>query len=53
MSISPPVPQLQLTVTPDRERAIVVPEGELDIATAPLVEREVIALCARLRRDLP
>jgi anti-anti-sigma factor len=47
MSVTPTRPQLQLTVTPDRERAIVAPDGELDIATTPLVEHEVLALCAR------
>ena len=32
------------TVRPDRDAAIVVPEGELDIATAPLLEAELTAL---------
>jgi anti-sigma B factor antagonist len=40
-------PQLRLAVMPDREGAVVVPHGELDIATIPLVEREVIALRER------
>jgi anti-sigma B factor antagonist len=40
-------PPLQVTVTPDRERAIVSPRGELDLATAPVVEQEVVALCER------
>ncbi|MDO8184899.1 STAS domain-containing protein [Conexibacter sp. JD483] len=47
MTISPPTQPLELTVTPDRERAIVAPHGELDIATAPAVEQEVVALCER------
>ena len=47
MSPTETTPLLQLTVTPDRERAIVVPTGELDLATVPLVEQEVVALCER------
>lgn len=48
MSASPTItPQLQLVVTPERERATVAPRGELDIATVPIVEQEVVALCRR------
>ena len=44
-TIAPPL--LQLTVLPDRQRAVVALRGELDIATVPAVEQEVAALCAR------
>ena len=36
-----------LTVRPDRERALVLPVGELDLVSAGAVEREVVGLLER------
>jgi anti-anti-sigma factor len=37
----------RIAVMPERERVVVVPQGELDIATAGAVEQEVEQLVAR------
>jgi anti-anti-sigma factor len=48
MSASPPVvrhsPAFEIEIVPDRERVVVVPVGEVDVATADRVEQEVEAL---------
>lgn len=36
-----------VAVRPDRERVLVAPQGELDLATAPLLDREIEALRAQ------
>ena len=45
-NLSPPASALPIAVQPDHERVVVAPEGELDIATCPLLERPVLELCA-------
>jgi anti-sigma B factor antagonist len=43
---SAPTNQLPVEIRSDRERVVVAPEGELDLATAPTLERQVLELCA-------
>ena len=42
-----PPEAFRVKIRPDRNRVLVVPHGELDVATTPLVAEEIDALAAR------
>jgi anti-sigma B factor antagonist len=49
---SVPAQLFQVVIRPERERVLVVPQGELDLATVDQVEREIQQLRARGFSDI-